>query len=154
MSRLARAWRKRTHCPRRWEPSGAGGSACEIPLCLSLSMYVDGTPIVVVVCAHASGDLGDTDNRNDLPVQLGYGLSLWSRVATAASTLTMNVSKASDLKHKDNCGARMVSYLNLDPGDLDGWRDTLVGSTVDFPKLSSELSSQVSLACPCLRYSS
>ncbi len=41
-------------------------------------------------------------------------------------------------KHKHNSGARMVSYLNLDPGDPDGWRDTLVGSTVDFPKFSSE----------------
>jgi hypothetical protein len=35
-------------------------------------------------------------------------------------------------------GERVVSYLNLDPGDPSGWRDTLVGSTVDFPKLSSE----------------
>jgi hypothetical protein len=28
---------------------------------------------------------------------------------------------------------RDVSYLNLDPGDPEGWRDTLVGSTIDFP---------------------
>jgi hypothetical protein len=45
-------------------------------------------------------------------------------------------------KHKDNNGERdgerVVSYLNLDPGDPCGWRDTLVGSTVDFPKFSSE----------------
>ena len=40
-------------------------------------------------------------------------------------------------KDKDNGddGEREVSYLNLDPGDSSGWRDTLVGSTVDFPKL-------------------
>ncbi len=45
-------------------------------------------------------------------------------------------------KHKDNDGGhdgvRVVSYLNLDPGDPSGWRDTLVGSTVDFPKFFSE----------------
>jgi len=34
------------------------------------------------------------DDRDELPVQPGYGLSLWSRVATAANTLTVNVSKA------------------------------------------------------------
>jgi hypothetical protein len=44
-------------------------------------------------------------------------------------------------KHKDNDGERVVSYLNLDPGDPCGWRDTLVGSTADFPKFSSEPSS-------------
>lgn len=43
-------------------------------------------------------------------------------------------------KGKDggDSGERVVSFLNLDPGDPSGWRDTLVGSTVDFPKLSSE----------------
>ncbi|KAI0277203.1 hypothetical protein BGY98DRAFT_643753 [Russula aff. rugulosa BPL654] len=39
-------------------------------------------------------DLGETDDLNELPVEPGYGLSLWSRVATAASTLTISVSKA------------------------------------------------------------
>ena len=29
---------------------------------------------------------------------------------------------------------REVSYLNLDPSDPCGWRDTLVGSTIDFPE--------------------
>ncbi|KAF8478452.1 hypothetical protein DFH94DRAFT_56853 [Russula ochroleuca] len=37
---------------------------------------------------------GETDDGNELPNQPGYGLSLWSRVATAASTLTISVSKA------------------------------------------------------------
>lgn len=37
------------------------------------------------------------------------------------------------VKDTDN-GQRAVSYLNLDPGDPDGWRDTLVGSTIDFPE--------------------
>ena len=42
-----------------------------------------------------TGDLGETDvSRNELPGQPDYGLSLWSRVATATSTLTINVSKA------------------------------------------------------------
>jgi hypothetical protein len=41
-------------------------------------------------------------------------------------------------KFKNNDGERVVSFLNLDPGDPSGWRDTLVGSTIDFPKLSSE----------------
>ena len=44
--------------------------------------------------AHATGDLGETEDRNELPDQPGYGLSLWSRVATAASTMTISVSKA------------------------------------------------------------
>lgn len=47
-------------------------------------------------------------------------------------------------KHKNKDGAgngeRVVSFLNLDPGDPSGWRDTLVGSTVDFPKLSEPAS--------------
>lgn len=38
---------------------------------------------------------GEMDDGNELlPDQPGYGLSLWSRVATAASTLTISVSKA------------------------------------------------------------
>ena len=41
-------------------------------------------------------------------------------------------------KFKNNDEDRVVSYLNLDPGDPDGWRDTLVGSAIDFPKFSSE----------------
>jgi hypothetical protein len=44
--------------------------------------------------AYATGDLDEKDNLNELPVEPGYGLSLWSRVATAASTLTISVSKA------------------------------------------------------------
>jgi len=43
-------------------------------------------------------------------------------------------------EHKDNEGDRVGSYLNLDPGDPSGWRDTLVGSTVDFPKYSEPAS--------------
>ncbi|KAI9452911.1 aspartic peptidase domain-containing protein, partial [Russula earlei] len=35
---------------------------------------------------------------------------------------------------KDNEAEPEVSYLNLDPGDPSGWRDTLVGSTMDFPE--------------------
>ena len=38
-------------------------------------------------------------------------------------------------KGKDD-DTREVSYLNLDPADPDGWRDTLVGSTIDFPQPS------------------
>lgn len=37
---------------------------------------------------------------------------------------------------------REVSYLNLDPGDPSGWRDTLVGSTIDFPEPESKLAVQ------------
>ncbi|KAI9510161.1 aspartic peptidase domain-containing protein [Russula earlei] len=37
-------------------------------------------------------------------------------------------------KDKDNEAEPEVSYLNLDPGDPSGWRDTLVGSTMDFPE--------------------
>jgi hypothetical protein len=46
--------------------------------------------------AHSrTGDLGETDDdRSELPYLASYGLSLWSRVATAASTLTISVSKA------------------------------------------------------------
>ena len=33
---------------------------------------------------------------------------------------------------------REVSYLNLDPSDPSGWRDTLVGSTIDFPEPESK----------------
>jgi hypothetical protein len=39
-------------------------------------------------------------------------------------------------KDMDGDTVRDVSFLNLDPTDPDGWRDTLVGSTVDFPKPS------------------
>ncbi|KAH9996913.1 hypothetical protein BJV77DRAFT_135837 [Russula vinacea] len=40
-------------------------------------------------------EYGEMDDGNELlPDQPGYGLSLWSRVATAASTLTISVSKA------------------------------------------------------------
>jgi hypothetical protein len=56
--------------------------------------YVYGTPIVVAAACSRTGDLGETDDRSELPVEPGYGLSLWSRVATATSTLTINVSKA------------------------------------------------------------
>ena len=34
---------------------------------------------------------------------------------------------------------REVSYLNLDPSDPSGWRDTLVGSTIDFPEPESKV---------------
>ncbi len=42
-------------------------------------------------------------------------------------------------RNKDQDGTardaeRQVSYLNLDPGDTSGWRDTLIGSTIDFPE--------------------
>ena len=53
-------------------------------------------------------------------------------------------------KPKDNDGERdgerVVSYLNLDPGDPCGWRDTLVGSAIDFPKFSSEPASSFEAA--------
>lgn len=37
---------------------------------------------------------------------------------------------------------REVSYLNLDPSDPSGWRDTLVGSTIDFPEPESKFAAQ------------
>jgi hypothetical protein len=43
-------------------------------------------------------------------------------------------------------GEHVVSSLNLDPRDPSGWRDTLVGSTVDFPKHSSEPTSTLEAA--------
>jgi hypothetical protein len=49
-------------------------------------------------------------------------------------------------KFKDTDEERVVSYLNLDPQDPSGWRDTLVGSTIDFPKFSSEPPSALGLA--------
>ena len=52
-------------------------------------------------------------------------------------------------RHKDMGGGeaeRVVSYLNLDPGDPSGWRDTLVGSTVDYPKLSEQPASALESA--------
>ena len=94
MGRLARAWRKRSHRARRWEPSGgAGGSAREMPQCPSLSTVRLWNSLLLRPCSR-TGDLGETDDRNELPVQPGYGLSLWSRVATATSTLTVSMSKA------------------------------------------------------------
>ena len=38
----------------------------------------------------------------------------------------------------DDDTVRDVSFLNLDPADPDGWRDTLVGSTIDLPKPSPQ----------------
>ncbi|KAI0248280.1 aspartic peptidase domain-containing protein [Lactifluus subvellereus] len=42
-------------------------------------------------------------------------------------------------KGKDDDAAREVSFLNLDPADPAGWRETLVGSTIDFPQPSPQL---------------
>jgi hypothetical protein len=38
----------------------------------------------------------------------------------------------------DGDTVREVSFLNLDPADPDGWRDTLVGSTIDLSKPSPQ----------------
>jgi hypothetical protein len=83
----------------------------------------------------------------DLAPALSPGLSI---AGNSARTMVGQGDAAVDEfgvpKHKDNNGGRMVSYLNLDPGDPDGWRDTLVGSTVDFPKFSSETPSALGSA--------
>src|SRR5260221_585440 len=41
--------------------------------------------------------------------------------------------------------AECGSYLNLDPGDPSGWRDTLVGSTVDFPEAVYKKSAEAAI---------
>jgi len=61
-------------------------------------------------------DLGKMDDRDELPVQPGYGLSLWSRVATAASSLTISVSKAWASNIAVYSGERMsLGFLPLLP---------------------------------------
>jgi hypothetical protein len=75
----------------------------------------------------------------NLAVIMSPGVSI---AGNSARTMVDRDSTAVDEfgvpKLKDNDGDRVVSYLNLDPGDPSGWRDTLVGSTVDFPKFSTE----------------
>jgi hypothetical protein len=71
---------------------------------------------------------GETDDGNELPNQPGYGLSLWSRVATAASTLTISVSKAWTSNIAMYSGERaffplerrIITYSNL--SNLTIWR--------------------------------
>jgi hypothetical protein len=86
-------------------------------------------------------------NASTSSVDLAPGMSPGMSIAgSSARTVVGQGGAAVDefglTKHKDNDGERggdrVVSYLNLDPGDPSGWRDTLVGSTVDYPKFSSE----------------
>ena len=81
-------------------------------------------------------------NASVSSVNLAAGMSPVSLAGSSARTMVGQGSAIADeigfLKHKNNDGERVVSYLNLDPGDPSGWRDTLVGSAVDFPKFSSE----------------
>ena len=45
-----------------------------------------------------------------------------------------NLRRSKDKDGTERNPEREVSYLNLDPSDPTGWRDTLVGSTIDFPE--------------------
>ena len=87
-----------------------------------------------------------TSNVDLVPVT-SPGMSI---AGTSARTVVGQGSSAVDelglLKHTDNDGDRVVSCLNLDPGDPSGWRDTLVGSTVDYPKFPSEPTSALEAA--------
>ena len=44
-----------------------------------------------------------------------------------------NLRRSKDENGTERDPEREVSFLNLDPSDPSGWRDTLVGSTIDFP---------------------
>lgn len=82
-------------------------------------------------------------NASTSSVNLASGMSAGMSIAdNSARTVVGQGGPAVDEfgvpKHKYNDEDRVVSYLNLDPGDPSGWRDTLVGSAVDFPKFSSE----------------
>ena len=95
-------------------------------------------------------------NSSTLSVNLAPGVSSPGMSITGDSARTMvdqggpAVDQFGVFKHKDKDGGqdggRVVSYLNLDPGDPSGWRDTLVDNTVDFPKFSSELTSGLGAA--------
>jgi len=86
-------------------------------------------------------------NTSTSSVNLALGMSPGLSIAgDSARTMVGQGGAAVDEfglpKHKDDYGEgdRVVSYLNLDPGDPSGWRDTLVGSTVDFPNFSEPAS--------------
>jgi hypothetical protein len=59
-----------------------------------------------------SGEIRDGDD-DEFPEQPGYGLSLWSRVATAANTLTISVSKAWASNIAGHSGERASLFLFL-----------------------------------------
>jgi hypothetical protein len=68
-----------------------------------------------------------------------------SSVSNSARTVVDQDAAAGEFGfrlHKDKSHEmeRQASYLNLDPGDPCGWRDTLVGSTVDFPVFQAAIS--------------
>lgn len=66
--------------------------------------------VLIMVFALVKGETKDRDDS--LPGgESGYGLSLWSRVATAASTLTINVSKAWASGISGHPGERASSFL-------------------------------------------
>ena len=85
-------------------------------------------------------------NASMSSVNLAPGVSSGMSVADSSARTVVGqggvaVDEFGFAKHKDNDGERVVSYLNLDPGDPSGWRDTLVGSTVDMPKFTEPGSS-------------
>ena len=93
MRHRARAWRTIPSRARRRDAGGCGSG--RLP-CLSRSTVrsrvTAGNTFIadqVRLVVHEDGD-GD----DEPPVESEYGLSLWSRVATAANTLTVSVSKA------------------------------------------------------------
>ncbi|KAI9450603.1 acid protease [Lactarius psammicola] len=77
------------------------------------------------------------------PVRVRASLG-WSLAGNSARTFVaqddevfgefghLRQNKDQDSTARDTGG--QVSYLNLDPGDPSGWRDTLVSSTIDFPE--------------------
>jgi len=90
-------------------------------------------------------------NTSTSSVNLASGMSPGMSIAgssarTAVGQGSVAVDEFGLQKPKDNGGERVVSYLNLDPGDPSGWRDTLVGSGVDLPKFSSEPASSFEAA--------
>jgi hypothetical protein len=90
-------------------------------------------------------------NASTSSVNLAPGLSPGMSIAgSSARTVVGQGGAAVDefgfAKHRNNDGERVVSFLNLDPGDPSGWRDTLVGSTVDMPKFSSDPASSFEAA--------
>ena len=88
----------------------------------------------------SSASSGSGSNR--VPARMSLGASLAGTFVAQDDDSFAEFGHLPQPKDKDGIPrdpGQQVSYLNLDPSDPSGWRDTLVGSTVDFPEPEVQL---------------